>query len=413
MVPVYRIKNVSAVPDKREPGPMRFDPKRAIIEAKKEGGVKMLDVAFKNLWARKTRSILCILAVMVSVYLNGSTATMNNWMYETMTGELARYMGKIYIQQGGSSYPPFDSTIAQATAEAILARTDLRLNLAESAPLVFVRTERAMMPFMPARAMVIGVPMGKENVLLGNGEAAAGVNRFPETASDVAILGEEAADYYQATVGQEVTINGQTVRVIGVLQPSSMESVNRAAVIPLPVAQRLFGREGMVSAVLLTASDVNQVAEIATTLKQDYPLLQVTTQEDMLAEARKVLRFPLFYMSMMSLTGFIVAVAVIMSTMVMAIMERTREIGTLRAIGASRRLILGTILAEILMLSLMGGIPGTLLSVPMAAVMETTLPRPVQLAQIVLFAVVAGILGGLYPAWRATRVDPLEALRYE
>lgn len=373
----------------------------------------MLDVAFKNLWARKTRSILCILAVMVSVYLNGSTATMNNWMYETMTGELARYMGKIYIQQGGSSYPPFDSTIAQATAEAILARTDLRLNLAESAPLVFVRTERAMMPFMPARAMVIGVPMGKENVLLGNGEAAAGVNRFPETASDVAILGEEAADYYQATVGQEVTINGQTVRVIGVLQPSSMESVNRAAVIPLPVAQRLFGREGMVSAVLLTASDVNQVAEIATTLKQDYPLLQVTTQEDMLAEARKVLRFPLFYMSMMSLTGFIVAVAVIMSTMVMAIMERTREIGTLRAIGASRRLILGTILAEILMLSLMGGIPGTLLSVPMAAVMETTLPRPVQLAQIVLFAVVAGILGGLYPAWRATRVDPLEALRYE
>jgi len=373
----------------------------------------MFDIAFKNLGARKTRSILCVLVVMVSVYLNGSTATMNNWMYETMTGELARYMGKIYVQQGGSSYPPFDSTIAQATAEEILARTDLGLNREESTPLVFVRTERAMMPFMPARAMVIGVPVGKENALLGSVEAATGVNRFPETAGDVAILGEEAADYYQATVGQEVTINGQKVQVIGVLQPSSMESVNRAAVVPLPVAQRLFRKEGMVSAVLLTASDVNRVTEVATALKQDYPLLQVTTQEDMLAEARKVLRFPLFYMSMMSLTGFIVAVAVIMSTMVMAITERTREIGTLRAIGASRRLVLGMILAEILMLSLLGGIPGTLLSVPMAAVMKTALPTPVQLTRIVLFAAVAGILGGLYPAWRATQVDPLEALRYE
>jgi putative ABC transport system permease protein len=82
-------------------------------------------------------------------------------------------------------------------------------------------------------------------------------------------------------------------------------------------------------------------------------------------------------------------------------------------LGASRRFILGTILAEIFVLSLIGGISGTFLSVPMAAVMETTLPTPGQLTQIVLFAVMAGIVGGLYPAWRATRVDPMEALRYE
>ncbi len=373
----------------------------------------MLDVAFKNLWARRTRSVLCILAVMVSVYLNGSTQTMNNWMYQTMTSELARYMGKIYVQQGGSSYPPFDSTIAQATAEAILARADLGLNLEESAPVIFVRTERAMMPFQPARTMVIGVPVGREKVLLGDTQAADGDTRFADAGDDAAILGEEAADYYSATAGQDVSINGQTLRVIGVLESSSMESVNRAVIVPLPTAQRLFGKEETVSAVLLTAGDVNRVAEAAAALEQDYPLLKVTTQDDMLAEAQKVMQMPMFYMDVMGLTGFIVAVAVIMSTMVMAVMERTREIGTLRAIGASRRLILGTLLAEILFLSLIGGIPGTLLSVPMAALMKTTLPAPGQLAQIVLFAVVAGILGGLYPAWRATRVEPIEALRYE
>lgn len=373
----------------------------------------MLDVAFKNLWARKTRSILCIMAVVVSVYLNGSTATMNRWMYETMTSELARYMGRILVQQGGSTYPPFDSSIPEATAQVILSRTDLGLNASGSTPLIFVRTEQAMMPFMSARAMVIGIPASKESVLLGNTEATAGENRFPAGAEEVAILGEEAADYYDAAVGQEITINSQTLRVIGVLERSSMESTNRAAIVPLPTAQRLFGKEGMVSAVLLTAGDVNRAADIAATLRRDYPVMEVTTQDDMQREAQKVLQMPMFYMSMMSVTAFIVAVAVVMSTMVMAVMERTREIGTLRAIGASRRLVLGTVLAEVLVLSLIGGLPGALLAVPMAALMQTTLPKPGQLAQIVLFAIVAGVVGGLYPAWRASHVDPVEALRYE
>ncbi|MBA4380790.1 MAG: hypothetical protein C0393_09005, partial [Anaerolinea sp.] len=284
----------------------------------------MFDIALKNLWARKARSILCILAIMVSVFLYGSTLTMNNWMYEMMTGELARYMGKIYVQQGGSSYPPFDSTIAQETADDILARSDLNINLDESAPLIFIRIERGMMPFMPAMAMVIGAPVGRENVLLGNTEAASGVNRFPESGGDVAILGEGAATYYDATTGQDVNINGQTLHVIGVLETSAIESVNIAAILPLPVVQRIFAKEGMVSVVLLTAKDVTQVPELAAALQQDYPVLQVTTQDDMLEEAKKVLELPMLYMSMMSMTAFIVAIVVIMSTMVMSVMERTR-----------------------------------------------------------------------------------------
>jgi putative ABC transport system permease protein len=372
----------------------------------------MVDIALKNLGARKARSALCVIAVMVCVYLNGSAAAMNNWMYQTMTSELARYMGKIYVQQGESGYPPFDSAIQQEAAEAILARDDLGVNPRESAALLFVRTRRAMMPFMPADAMVIGVPPGKENVLMGDLAAAEGANRLSDS-SDAVILGEQAARFYEAASGQDIAINGHALHVVGVLKRSSMDSVNISAIVTLAAAQEIFGKEGMVSAVLLTAEDVTRTAGIAEALARDYPVLGVNTQGDMLEEANEVLRMPIFYMSMMSMTAFIVLVAVIMSTMVMAVMERRREIGTLRAIGSSRTRIVVTILLEILFLSLIGGIPGALLSLPMASVMQTSLPSAGKLAQIVLFAVMAGLLGGSYPAIRAARVVPLEALRYE
>jgi putative ABC transport system permease protein len=202
-------------------------------------------------------------------------------------------------------------------------------------------------------------------------------------------------------------------RVIGILKKSSMASVNLSAILPLVTAQNVFGKEGTVSAVLLTPRDVTKVEEIASALEEDYPILEIVTQEDMVKEAEKVLEQPIMYMSAMSLTAFIVAVAVIMSTMVMAVMERTREIGTLRAMGAKKRTILATIFGEILILSLVGGVPGVLLTIPMARLMEAEVPTPGQLLQVLLWAVIAGSLAGLYPAWRAARVDPLEALRYE
>ena len=373
----------------------------------------MIDVAFRNLWVRKTRSMLCILAVMIAVYLNGSTATMNNWMYQTMTAELARYIGKIYVQQSGSGYPPFDSTIDQKTAESVLAREELGLNSEESTALIFISTERAMMPFMPAKAAILGVPIGKESALFGDTGAASGVRNFPQAAGFVTILGADAVDYFNASTGKNITINGKECTVIGILERSSSSIVNISAVVPLTTAQNLFGKEGVVSAVMITPDDVNKVEEISGALKESYPLLEVNTQSEMLAEAEKILQFPQLYMSIMSVTAFIVAVVIVMSTMVMAVMERTREIGVLRAIGASRRRIVVTILVEVVMLSLIGGIPGALLSVPMAEVMKTTLPEASQLAEIVLKAVVAGMVGSLYPAWRAMRVSPVEALRYE
>ena len=105
-----------------------------------------------------------------------------------------------------------------------------------------------------------------------------------------------------------------------------------------------------------------------------------------------------------------------MTLMLMAVAERRREIGVRRALGATRRDVLRQFLAESAVIACLGGIVGVAAGVAIAAVVATQrdLP-PVLLWQVMLGAVgvsaLIGIVFGLQPAWRAARVDPIEALR--
>ncbi|MGB7116511.1 MAG: ABC transporter permease, partial [Anaerolineales bacterium] len=112
----------------------------------------------------------------------------------------------------------------------------------------------------------------------------------------------------------------------------------------------------------------------------------------------------------------------VLNTMLMAVFERTREIGVLRALGWRRRAILSLILKEALLIGLLGGIAGIgtallmillLQQVPMVGSYLTPIWDWDVFVRAILIALMLGLLGGLYPAYRATRLQPVEALRYE
>jgi putative ABC transport system permease protein len=106
--------------------------------------------------------------------------------------------------------------------------------------------------------------------------------------------------------------------------------------------------------------------------------------------------------------------------MLASITERVREIGIRMAVGARRRDIFGQILAESTVIGLIGGIIGLALSMSFIRGLETLFPnevvpilKPSAVLIGFLFAVTVGVIAGLYPAWRASRLHPIEALRYE
>jgi putative ABC transport system permease protein len=127
-------------------------------------------------------------------------------------------------------------------------------------------------------------------------------------------------------------------------------------------------------------------------------------------------------MGSISLMAIVIGGVGVLNTMLMAVFERTREIGVLRALGWRRRSILSMILREAFLLGILGGIAGILIavaltygmmSVPMVGGMLEPQWEWQMFARSMSVALILGLLGGLYPAYRATRLQPVEALRYE
>ena len=147
-------------------------------------------------------------------------------------------------------------------------------------------------------------------------------------------------------------------------------------------------------------------------------------------EVMKTEEFTMFYDQLEYIDWFvwivsIVSVAVgglgVLNTLLMSVSERTREIGTLRAVGWSRARVLRMILGEGALVSLLGGLSGMLLGVVGAELLIRWAPRgflgtqyaPLLFAEALAVALGLGFLGALYPAWKASRLRPIEALRYE
>ena len=256
----------------------------------------------------------------------------------------------------------------------------------------------------------------------------------------VAVIGYQVAqDLFggsEAALGQKIRIAGVSFTVLGVLPDkgnSGFASPNSNIIVPLSTYVQRLGRtesgEVKVSAVFVQAADKNQLADLKTRITDllatrhkktdpaDYDF-SVQNQADALASVNQITQTLTLFLGGIAAISLLVGGIGIMNIMLVSVTERTKEIGIRKALGAKPRDILTQFLVEAFVLSVGGGIVGILVGFGLAYLGGGALKiSPViSVGPIVLafaFSAMVGIFFGLYPALRASRLDPVESLRYE
>ena len=260
------------------------------------------------------------------------------------------------------------------------------------------------------------------------------------TAQDYAnaLLGSELGRSFQVEPKGRVTLAASSPRgransldvVVEGLSESSLPFENkRVATVPLKLAQDLLGMEGRVTELAVAVEDLGELERVAEDLRAALgPGYEVDTWQELQPFVRDIIRRQKFMLALVSSILFVIILTGIINTMLMSVFERVREVGTMLAVGVRRLQVLRLFLLEAVVLGMAGGLGGVGLGAAIVGLLGARgIPienigtgGPVMLrpeldlpfaALAFCVAVVGALIAAAWPAWRASRLNPVDALR--
>ena len=362
-------------------------------------------IALRNVFRQRTRTVLTTLAIGVCV---GLVVTLGG-MADGMVAQLGTM---------GSKSCELTITEAKASDMGLAAIDDRVGRWAAGLPDV-----EYVSGLLFGVAKIPGTPYF---LVFGIEPTSFAIRHFAVTEGDrirapkEMILGRIAAKNLKKKVGDSLQLIDATYRVVGIYETGTGYE-DAGGVIALSETQRAFKKPNQVSFFMLKLKDTSKADLVRAQIEARWSQVAVSKSTEFAEKTNDMQTFRSMA-SALSFLSILIGGVGIMNAMLMNVFERTREIGTLRALGWRRRRVVGMIVSESLALAFLSGIAGILLGVGLGNLiaMEPTMGAWLKgeyslrlFAQAIGIALVLGGIGALYPAWLAANLSPIEALRYE
>ncbi len=381
-------------------------------------------LAITNLKRHKTRSILAMFGIAASVAVLFSILSFNRGFDRGLAKELARTGIHFMVVPSGCAHEVASLVLHGAVVPkfldiSVMEKIKKFKDIEIATPILVAQLPN---PEKGRIDLVYGIEMQALAILKPSWKIDG---KIPLSEDEI-ILGFEVAKHHGIRVGDYLSYPhlGAKFKVAGIVKGTGSQD-DAFVYMPIKTAQVLLKMPSGATAIGVKVKKPELLQTMVDELSEKIPGIQIVTMNDVmnsisnLAASAKVLS-----LSIAMVTIFISAVGV-MNSILMTVFERTQEIGMMRAIGASRTDIFRIILMETTFLTLLGGMTGILLSVvgndAMEAFARKIMPyvpggeivsfEPGLALMSLSFAFVIGILAGLYPAWKASKINPIEAIK--
>lgn len=399
----------------------------------------IVEVALRSLAANKLRSVLAMLGIIIGV-----------WSVISALALAAGAQKKVVDQMSSLGTNVVVVTPGQRGSGGVISGNQENLKVADAAALLKIPEVSRVAPVARTTVQAKHANKNTRPSLLGTTATYFAVRNYQidigrvisdddcSASARVAVLGPTTAENlfgsnYKNCVGEKIEIKGVHYRVIGLLVAKGDQGFfnpDDQIIIPHTTAMQQVTGQDYLNEIDLSAKDTNKLSTIQTKatllLRKRHRLtddedndFNVRNQADVLSATSTINTVLSLLLGGIAAISLLVGGIGVMNVMLVTVAERTREIGVRKAIGARRRDILRQFLIESVVMSATGGLLGLLAGivtakgVSMVQTSITLIVRPYTIVLALAFSAAVGVFFGYYPARRAAKLDPIEALRYE